>query len=193
MARAGDVIDSPVIGERVIFRKTAADTNGEFLEIECISRPGSSGPIEHIHLTQEERFEVLSGVMLVQIAGREERLEAGQSIVIPRGTPHKFHNAGTEDLRFVAEFCPALQTERFFETMFGLARDGKTDAAGSPRFLQIMLMTSAYDMYIPGPPILMQRLMSAVLSPIAKLLGYRASYPEYSDPQYSNRPIITGR
>jgi mannose-6-phosphate isomerase-like protein (cupin superfamily) len=190
MARAGDMIESPVIGERVIFRKTAADTNGEVLEVECISSAGSSGPVEHIHLEQDERFAVLSGVMLVQIAGREERLEAGQEIVIPRGKSHTFRNGGSEDLHFVAEFRPALQTERFFETMFGLARDGKTDAAGSPRFLQIMLMTTAYDIYIPGPPIVVQRLMSAVLSPIAKLLGYRASYPQYSESQYPNNPAV---
>ena len=32
MAYAGQILDNPVSGERIIFRKTAADTNGEYLD-----------------------------------------------------------------------------------------------------------------------------------------------------------------
>ncbi len=180
MARAGDVIESPVLGERIIFRKTAADTHGELLEFEAVAEPGTPGPVEHIHLRQAERVEVISGVMVARIAGREERVEAGQHIIIPASTPHTFCNGGPGDLHLLAEFRPALQTERFFEIMFGLARDGNTDTAGSPSFLQIAVMSQAYDIYIPRPPILIQRLLFAILVPIAKLCGYRAWYPKYS-------------
>ena len=31
MARAGDVLENPVTGERIVFRRVAADTNGELL------------------------------------------------------------------------------------------------------------------------------------------------------------------
>jgi hypothetical protein len=31
MARAGDIIENPGTGERIVFRKTAADANGELL------------------------------------------------------------------------------------------------------------------------------------------------------------------
>lgn len=34
MAYAGQIIDNPVSGERIEFLRTAADTNGELLEIE---------------------------------------------------------------------------------------------------------------------------------------------------------------
>ena len=180
MARPGDVIESPVLGERAVFRKTAGDTHGELLQLEAIAKPGTSGPVEHIHLRQEERIEVISGVMHARVAGHEQRVEAGQSVVIPAGTPHTFHNAGQEDLHMSVEFRPALQTERFFETMFGLARAGKTNAAGEPPFLQMAVMCQAHDIYLPKPPVFMQRLLFAVLVPIAKLLGYRAWYPEYS-------------
>ena len=35
------------------------------------------------------------------------------------------------------ELRPALDTETFFETFFGLGRDGKTNARGIPGLLQI--------------------------------------------------------
>ncbi len=189
MARAGDVIESPVLGERVIFRKTAGDTHGELLELECSAAPAASGPVEHMHLRQEERITVVSGVMLARIAGREQRVEAGQHVIIPPGAPHTFRNGGSGELRLLVAFRPALQTERFFETMFGLARDGRTDAAGAPSFLQIAVMAQAYDIYVPRPPVLIQRLLFAVLAPIAKLRGYRAWYPTYSKPA-AQTPLI---
>ena len=186
MARAGDVIESPVIGERAIFRQTAADTNGELLQLEVFQRVGAKGPVEHYHTGQEERFEVVSGVMHALVGGtghREVRLGPGESVVIPPGTPHRWWNGGQEELHVVAEVRPALQTEHFFETIFGLARDGKTDADGAPSFLQIALFAAAYDIWVPKPPRPVQRALFAVLAPIARLRGYRAWYPEYSDPE----------
>ncbi len=183
MAQAGDVIESPLIGERAVFRKTAADTGGALLQLEVFQRVGAKGPVEHYHTRQEERFEVMSGVMCALVGGREVRLGPGESMVIPAGTPHRWWNGGHEELHIVAEMRPALQAERFFETIFGLARDGKTDADGAPSFLQIALFASAYDIWVPKPPRLMQRALFAILGPIARLRGYRAWYPEYSDPE----------
>ena len=192
MARAGDVIESPVIGERAIFRQTAADTNGELLQLEVFQRVGAKGPVEHYHTGQEERFEVVSGVMHALVGGREVRLGPGERVVIPAGTPHRWWNGGQEELHVVAEVRPALQVERFFETIFGLARDGKTDADGAPSFLQIALFASAYDIWVPKPPRPLQRALFAVLAPIARLRGYRAWYPEYSDPEEpQGRPATT--
>ena len=42
MARPGDVIESRVLGERVIFHRTANDTNGELLQLEGIAKPAAS-------------------------------------------------------------------------------------------------------------------------------------------------------
>ena len=60
MAKAGDEI---VISEeeRILFLKTAAETNGELLEVEVTYRPRSPRPLEHYHPYQAEQFEVLGG------------------------------------------------------------------------------------------------------------------------------------
>ena len=44
MAYTGQILDNPVSGERIIFRKTAADTDGELLEIDLELAPDGHVP-----------------------------------------------------------------------------------------------------------------------------------------------------
>jgi hypothetical protein len=83
------------------------------------------------------------------------------------------------------ELRPALDTETFFETFFGLARDGKTNAKaqGKPGLLQIAvvfrdLRDSCPQLVKPPPGV--QRAVFTVLAPIGKLVGRQAVYPQYS-------------
>jgi mannose-6-phosphate isomerase-like protein (cupin superfamily) len=181
MARPGEVIESPVLRDRIVFRQTARETGGTLLQFEDWHQPGAPGPIEHLHPRQEERLEVLQGSMIVRVGGREEHLTVGQHVVIPPGVPHTFRNTSDGELCALTDFRPAMQLERFFETIFGLARDGKTDKDGVPSFLQIAAWTSAYEIYLPKPPVPVQKALFAVLGPLARLRGYRPWYPEYSD------------
>ena len=50
MARTGEVLDNPVSWQRIIFRKTTADTGGELLEVESVyTRASPSRPPAHYH------------------------------------------------------------------------------------------------------------------------------------------------
>jgi hypothetical protein len=44
MAHAGQVIENPLWGERITFRKTAADTGGQLLAIDLELSPGARMP-----------------------------------------------------------------------------------------------------------------------------------------------------
>jgi hypothetical protein len=69
MARAGDELVDPITGERMIFRKTAKETDGELLQLDRIGKAGwKAGPL-HVHPYQEERFEVISGTLGSHVAG----------------------------------------------------------------------------------------------------------------------------
>ncbi len=70
MAKAGDVIENPITGERITFLKTTGETGGELLRFEYILRPGFTIP-EHVHPHQEERHEVLSGTLRGRVGGQE--------------------------------------------------------------------------------------------------------------------------
>jgi hypothetical protein len=81
----------------------------------------------------------------------------------------------------VVEVEPAARFEAALRNGFGLAQDGKTDARGMPNLLQLALLAREFDDVIryTSPPRFVQRILFGVLAPVARLCGYRGSYPEY--------------
>jgi hypothetical protein len=61
MIHQGDKIENKRTGQRMIFLKTWAETNGTQLQIECFSPVTSAREPEHIHPYQENRFQIISG------------------------------------------------------------------------------------------------------------------------------------
>ena len=179
MARAGDTIENPLSGQRLIFRTTTQDSGGELLEVESVyMKPTPSRPPVHYHPCQEERFEVLSGRLHILVDGEERILDTGEVITIPPGTPHEM-SASEAGVRVDWQTRPALKTEAFFEAMWGLARDGKTNEKGVPNILQTAVLMAAYDreFRLASLPRFVQKAVFGGLAPIGRLLGYRADYP----------------
>lgn len=181
LAYAGKVIESP--DTTLVFERTAADTNGELLRFGQRVQAGHAPIPAHVHARQEERFVVLSGRMGVRAAGIEKVLGAGEEAVVPPGTPHTFWNASPngEVLHQVVELRPALDSERFFETVFGLQREGKLVEGRTPNLLMMAPVIVRYENWLAGPPVVLQRLLFSPLALLGRLLGYRPSYPRYSD------------
>ena len=89
--------------------------------------------------------------------------------------------SGTKRLGFV-KLEPALRTEMFFETFFGLAMDGKTNSKGLPNLLSMAVIMQEYaeEMRLARPPARVQRALFAPLAILGRRLGYRGWYPEYT-------------
>ena len=178
MIKAGDTLVNPVTGERIVFRQTSWETNGEAVVVECFVQAQGAVAAAHVHPFQEERFQVLRGTVGFR-SGRDE-IEAGpgRRITIPAGTPHTFWNAGDDEAHFVCEIRPALNFERLIETMFSLAADGKTNGSAMPNPLRLAVIARHHfdDVRLPFPPVALQRLGLALGAPLGRLLGYRETY-----------------
>lgn len=182
MAYAGKEIES--LSTRLVFKQTASDTDGELLQFEQFVKSNNPEVPEHVHPRKEERFVVLSGRMGVRAAGKEQVLGPNEEVTVPPGTPHTFWNTGEEELHHVVELRPALNMETFFETVFGLQRDGKFPTEGEkrpPNLFQGALIVTEYENYLAGIPMAIQKILFRPLAFVGKLLGYRASYSRYSD------------
>jgi mannose-6-phosphate isomerase-like protein (cupin superfamily)/uncharacterized protein YndB with AHSA1/START domain len=182
MARAGDVLENPVTGERIVFRKTAHETNGEALEYDIRFTPKGFVAQEHLHPQQSERHEVVSGRLGLSLGGRDQVLEAGDVVVVPPRTPHRLFPVDGSEVDAVLEVRPALDADVLIETIAGLARDGKVNAKGNPRLLQLAVIAREFEHigYTTRPPLAVQRVVLGGLAAIGRRLGYRARYPEYS-------------
>jgi quercetin dioxygenase-like cupin family protein len=162
------------------FQLTGRETAGELLRIDMRVRPGGYAAGEHVHPHQEERFHITGGQITVRVDGRERRYGEGEHLTIPGGTPHVWWNSGPDDLRVILEFRPAGRFAEFITTFFALARAGKTNRRGVPTdVLQLGVTFAEYRdvLLATTPPLVVQRLLFAVLGPLGRLLGYRADEP----------------
>lgn len=179
MARAGDVLGNRISGQRLVFRETSGDTGGELVRVEAVyTTPTRFRPPVHYHPRQEERFEVLSGTLRAVVDGEERSYGAGAAFTVPPGTPHEMWSE-EEGVRVDWQTRPALRTEEFFEAVWGLAQDGRTDERGRPGLLQAAVIARAYadEFRLARPPWPLQRAAFGALAPVGRLLGCRAEYP----------------
>jgi mannose-6-phosphate isomerase-like protein (cupin superfamily) len=178
MIHAGDVIENPVTGERLVFEKTSAETRGEYVLFECCVKPSGFVAAPHVHPFQEERFRILEGTVMFRIDGQELPAEPGDTVLVAAGRSHQFWNAGDEEVRFACEVRPALQFEQLIETMFSLAQAGKTNGKGMPNPLRLAVIAQAHfdTVRLPFPPVWMQRAGLTLGAPLGRLLGYGPTY-----------------
>jgi mannose-6-phosphate isomerase-like protein (cupin superfamily) len=170
--KPGSSFETPT-GERITPIRDALGTGGEFAEVHFDIAPGGQVAGPHIHPHAEERFDVVSGSLTVLVGDEEKVISAGETVVVPPGTPHQAFNRGDVEMRSIARITPPGNLDIFFGQLRGL--DYK------PAFLQMMLFVQAYDVYPASPPPAVVRVMSFLLAPTARLVGYRSFYPEYAE------------
>jgi mannose-6-phosphate isomerase-like protein (cupin superfamily) len=181
VAYRGQTLENPASGERITLRETAADTNGELLaiDLELPARRKVPGGL-HIHPLQEERFEVVEGTMRFRIGRKRIVAGPGEVVVVPAGVKHDFANAGDEDALVRVEVRPALKMEKLFETVVGLAEQGRTMLGGVPKPLDLALFVEEFEDEVQAafPPRWVQRLFLRPLAWLARNSGYGLVTPE---------------
>lgn len=181
MAKTNQIIENPVIGDKVRFLVTSADSKGKLLKVELWCKPGAKGPPIHYHPKQTETFRVIRGQLGLDDLGENRVLKSGDCYTVAPGSIHRFYNASQqEDLLVEVELQPALKTEFFFETMYALATEGKTNGEALPKNpLQFAAMLHEYygEMFAVEPPIILQKIIAKGLGSFAKLLGYKGYIP----------------
>jgi quercetin dioxygenase-like cupin family protein len=83
-----------------------ADTGGAFCLIDASLAPDIGVP-RHTHTREEETYYVLSGELKVEVDNQGFLLQPGDTLLVPRNTPHQIKNTGTAENRFLRVFSPA--------------------------------------------------------------------------------------
>lgn len=181
MSKAGDIFENPITHERAVVRVGTEESGGRLVISDLYVGPGGRVVAEHVHPVIDEWFTPISGRVGFRIDGQESVAEIGQRLHIPPGTPHDWWNAGDEEAHVVVEVSPAARFEEAISTTFGLARDGKTNSRGLPNLLQLALVAHEFEdvLYFTKPPRPVQKVLFTVLAPVARMLGYKGTYPEY--------------
>lgn len=178
MARKGERFASPTLKSEMVVLVTTEETGGERVVVQFVNQPDDIGPPTHFHAEQQEEFRVVEGTLALRAGDRELILGPGEAHVVAPGTPHTFWNPESAPVTFVSEHRPALGWERFITTLYDLDYDGKANAKGLPRTLQMfaILRSRLGEEYIAGPPPVLQRLAARVLGGLGRLCGYAPTY-----------------
>lgn len=88
--------------------------------INCIKTPAGEGSPAGLHVHPvDQLFYVMSGVMNLQIEGKEYTAGPGTLVVFPKGVPHRNWNAGTAATVHLAIQIPAPDPNVPFSTTVG--------------------------------------------------------------------------
>lgn len=158
-------------GERITFVRTSAETGGALAELDLELSATAKLAAEHIHQSQEESFEVLSGQILLNCRGESLLRGPGEVVTIPPGAPHAWAPTGGQGARVRIVFTPGAGIEEFFEEFFRCGREGRVNAKGMPSPFVAARLGLVHDLYLAGPPVPLQRAAFRVLVGAAKLLN----------------------
>lgn len=174
MARAGDELKG--IGSSLRFVETTEESDGERVVVEITYAGGGGRPPVHFHPSQDERFEVLEGEIHAVLDGEERVLRPSDTLEVPAGTHHEMWAAERSRQRW--ETRPALKTETFFETLWGLQQDGRTNEKGVPGLPQMALTLRYFsdEFRLGSPPAAVQAILLPMLAAVARVQGRRPTY-----------------
>jgi len=182
MPTKGQTITNPTNGDSYEFLETAKDTNGERVTMKAVIKGKGQLVPKHLHVLQDETFEVISGQLTIFFEGQTKKISAGEKITFPKNIPHNHYNDDNDAVIYVHSVTPALDFDFLIENLVGLAADGKSKN-GKYGLVQELVSLKYLDSksYLADIPIGVQKILMNTIAPIGRLFGYRAIYKKYSD------------
>jgi mannose-6-phosphate isomerase-like protein (cupin superfamily) len=158
------MFSNPLIKDVVTFVETSDETGGKYTHVGVMLAPGGGNQL-HRHLTFDEEFRVVQGMLGVQVDRRFLRLAKGETAVAELGSKHRFFNPTSDPVRFDVYLRPGNPGfEKGLRVAYGLARDGKTNGKGIPKNpLHLALIADLTDTRVAGS--------MAILNPVLALLA----------------------
>ncbi len=136
----------PPVGTGTIELKVSNDESNGELSMFLQTLPVGEGTNEHLHRNCDETGYVLEGTIKVSLGDDVKEFVVGDSLFVPRNTPHAISNAGDTAARFLFITTPG-GLESYFQEISG-------QESNSPE-LAVRLQTIAekHGLEIIGPPL----------------------------------------
>jgi quercetin dioxygenase-like cupin family protein len=173
-------ISSTLGGYDMEFIHTPEETNGQYLEVEVVMKPGGGNDM-HYHTTFTEEFIVVEGVLGIQVEKEVVHLHPGEKAVAPLYKLHKFFNPSeTTPVCFRVLVKPARFFEATLRIAHGLANDGLCNNKGLPKSIwHLALLFEMGESYAPLLPHKLQTGLCSILAGIARWLGKDKELEKY--------------
>lgn len=178
MVKSGDKLYNPHSKETFLFRKTAADTQGRYFELETHVPVDNRQTVPpHFHPRHTMRYTITAGQMALTLNGQTRLYQPPDTIQVPVNAVYHWKLVGASELRFVAVFEPAGQWDNFFESVCTIGREA-TAGKLNPLLASFCVLNRCHDhLYFAGLPIGVQQAIFRLAAKVGQRLGYRDYYP----------------
>jgi len=165
------------LGEELIFHRMEMEEGEEKLIIENYVAPDTP-PIKHTFYQQDEWLVVLHGKLGYQVENEPVKyIGIGETVFFKRGVPHKFWNAGKDELNCYGWIKPANNIIFYLESLYNSINETGTEKPDQ--------FDSAYLLYryrkefdIPEIPKIVKSLVLPATYGIGKIAG---KYRKFKD------------
>ena len=142
--------------------------------------PGAGWVPVHRHGRQIERFAVLSGALAIEARGARRTLGPGETATVPVGVPHRYANGGPGPLLIEVRLAPALDAHRFFESVYGLMREGGLPPRSVGDALALMALCHEHGFHSGPAPSWLLRPVAAFGAGLTRLAGRSSWRPGFA-------------
>jgi len=169
----GDRLHSDTEG----FDQTILSHSDGWVQTRLAIRPQAPGPPVHLHENFEESFTVKQGTLSIEVNGQVRTLKPGETIRIPRLTPHRPFNETDETVIVESDDDRKSIPDKFayyLSQLYPFVDKLGKNPGNFPVIMQFSVYGDDMDTWIAdGPPIFVQKSMRFLLAPTARLLGYK--------------------
>ncbi|HRP84522.1 MAG TPA: cupin domain-containing protein [Saprospiraceae bacterium] len=169
------------LGETMVFKEIIKDPDSEKVIIEGRCKP-TAGPAMHVHLKQDEALTVVKGKMGCQIPGQEPvYYTVGQTATFLRNVPHRFWNAGDDEL-VISSWVKPVKMIIFFSTVLYAAQ--KKTGSGRPEMFDASYLMTRYkhEYDMPELPFFVKKIIMPTTYILGRLLGKYKKYEDAPEP-----------
>jgi mannose-6-phosphate isomerase-like protein (cupin superfamily) len=142
-------------------------------------QPKSEGPVTHIHEKFDESFTVKSGTLSIQYGTEIKKITTGQTIVIPKNTPHKPFNE-TDSIVVMTSEMP-LDFAFCLSQIYPFWDENEANSKPPKILFQLAVFGDKFDSYptVDAPPKPVLKTLKFLLAPTARLMGYKNYNQKY--------------
>jgi mannose-6-phosphate isomerase-like protein (cupin superfamily) len=165
------------------FTQKIIKEDGNHIWLELIIAPHAPGPPAHVHTTFAETFAVVKGDLSLLVGDQVKVIHAGEEFTVPPGTVHRPFNPTANEVIVRGPLTPKYAIPRdfglFLSQMYGFMDESPAHTKPPAILLQMSIFAPRYDAWLAKPPVVMQRVLYALLRPVARALGYRSYYARF--------------
>lgn len=134
------------LGMELILKITSDMSGGTLFAAVQIGPPGSGVPL-HIHHNDDEFFFLIEGRLRMLVGDDRFDMAVGDTVMLPKGTPHAFAIIGEQPARFLVtvDLSPDSDYETMFAGLVGLA---------PTEFERIVEICAANNVEFMAPPVM---------------------------------------